>query len=196
VSELPRLHVVTDDAILQSPDFLTRAGDLIRALGVHGVLHIRGHHTSARRIHEIATTLAPLVINDRLDVALAVRAWGVQTGPRSFRVDEVRRLSPNLRIGVSVHAVDEIASGADWIMAGHIFETPSHAAEPARGLEFLRQICQASSVPVIAIGGIQPRDVKAVRDVGAYGVAVVRGIWDARAGAAHAYLGELARRYI
>lgn len=94
-------------------------------------------------------------------------------------------------VGESVHAVGQ--STADWVIAGHIFDTPTHAAEPSRGLGFLRQICRASSVPVIAIGGITPRDVRAVREAGAHGIAVIRGIWDAPADAVHEYLGEFDR---
>jgi thiazole tautomerase (transcriptional regulator TenI) len=94
-------------------------------------------------------------------------------------------------IGESVHAV--VRSTADWVIAGHIFDTPSHAGEPSRGLAFLHQICRVSSVPVIAIGGITPRDIRAVREAGAYGVAVIRGIWDAPVTAVHEYLGELDR---
>jgi thiazole tautomerase (transcriptional regulator TenI) len=206
---VPVLHVITDDDVLRSPDFLTRAADVLAALGPRGALHIRGHRTSARRLYDIATTVAPLaslagamlVVNDRVDVALAVGVTveAVQIGERSFSVDEVRRIGPHLRVGVSVHSIDEVASasGADWIIAGHIFDTPSHASEPSRGLDFLRQVCQVSPVPVIAIGGIEPRDVGAIREAGAYGVAVIRGVWDAPAGAVHeavdAYLGELDR---
>ena len=205
MSALPVLHVITDDDVLRSADFLARAARVLDAIGSRGALHIRGHHTSARSLYDAAVALAPraagagalLVVNDRVDVALAVRAAAVQVGERSFRVDDVRRIAPRLRVGVSVHTADEAvaasASGATWITAGHIFDTPSHAGEPSRGLAFVRQICRVSSVPVIAIGGITPRDVGPVRAAGAYGVAVIRGIWDSPAEAVHAYLGECDR---
>lgn len=184
MGDLPRVHVITDDAILASPDFVERASAVLDALGPDGALHIRGHATPARSIYAVAMALAPrasragafLVINDRVDVALAVGAGGVQVGSRSFRVDEVRRMAPGLRVGESVHGV-EASEHADWIIAGHVFDTPTHAREPARGLDFVRAITRRALVPVIAIGGVKPRDVAALRDAGAYGVAVIRGIW-------------------
>lgn len=194
---LPVLHVVTNDDILRSPDFLARAQAVLAALGPRGALHLRGHHTPARAIYDFATALTPLaalagamlVINDRVDVALAAGVGALQVGDTSFRVDDVRRIAPGMLVGESVHSVRP--TRADWVIAGHIFDTPSHAGEPSRGLGFLEQICRVSSAPVIAIGGITPGDVAAVRRAGAFGVAVVRGIWDM--GAVHDYLGEFDR---
>lgn len=201
MGELPRVHVITDDTILASANFLERATAVLDILGRDGALHIRGHATSARRLYDIATELAPrasragalLVINDRVDVALAVGAGGVQVGARSFRVDDVRRLAPRLRIGESVHGVG--ATRADWIVAGHVFDTPTHAGEPARGLDFVREITKRTTVPVIGVGGVKPRDVAGLRDAGAYGVAVIRGVWHAvdNARAARDYLAAFGR---
>lgn len=195
MSALPVLHVITDDDVLRLPDFLTRATVVLKALGSRGALHLRGHYTPARVVYDLAAALEPraawLIINDRVDIALAVGAAGVQLGRRSLSVQDVRRITPGMRVGESVHSV--APSTADWVIAGHIFDTPSHASEPSRGLGFLQQICQVSTVPVIAIGGITPSNVRAVREAGAYGVAVVRGIWDAHAGAVHDYLGEFDR---
>ena len=70
-------------------------------------------------------------------------------------------------------------AGATWLVAGHVFATASHPGEPERGPDFLRRICDAVTVPVIAIGGIAPGHVTALRALGAHGVAVIRGIWDA-----------------
>ncbi|HZS60600.1 MAG TPA: thiamine phosphate synthase [Gemmatimonadaceae bacterium] len=162
-------------------------------LGSRGALHLRGRRTKI--IYESALALVPhvswLVINDRIDIALAAGVKAVQVGRRSLSVEEVRRIGPGMQVGESVH--DVMQSTADWVIAGHIFDTPSHAGEPSRGLAFLHQICQVSPVPVIAIGGITPRDVRAVREAGAHGVAVIRGIWDAPADAVHEYLGEFDR---
>jgi thiamine-phosphate diphosphorylase len=183
MGELPRVHVITDDAILASPDFSARAEAVLDALGPDGALHIRGHATSGRRLYALAMALAPrasrvgalLVVNDRIDVALAVGGRAVQVGHRSFGVDDVRRIAPTLRVGESVHEAS--ASRADWVIAGHVFHTPSHAREAARGLDFVREVTRRAGVPVIAIGGVKPNDVAALRDAGAYGVAVIRGIW-------------------
>jgi len=155
------------------------------AIGSRGALHIRGHHTSVRLLYDIANALAPraaragalLVVNDRIDVALITGAGGVQVGERSFRVSDVRRIAPGLLVGESVHGAAR-AQG-DWVIAGHVFETPIHATEPPRGLAFVRAVADRAGVPVIAIGGVKVSDVEPLQRAGAYGVAIIRGIWHA-----------------
>jgi thiamine-phosphate diphosphorylase len=71
------------------------------------------------------------------------------------------------------------AAGADWVVAGHVYATPSHAGEPGAGLAFVREVAAAVRVPVVVIGGVTPGDVPALRAAGAGGVAVIRGVWDA-----------------
>jgi thiazole tautomerase (transcriptional regulator TenI) len=119
---------------------------------------------------------------------MAVGARGVQIGARSISVRDVRQVAPGMLIGESVH--EAAPSTADWVIAGHVFETPSHAGETPRGLEFVRAIVEKAGVPVIAIGGVKPSDVEALQRAGAYGVAIVRGIWHAvdSAQAARQYL--------
>jgi thiazole tautomerase (transcriptional regulator TenI) len=199
---LPVVHVLTDDDVLRESDFLARAAAVLAALGPRGALHIRGHHTSGRALYDIAINVAPLasrsggmlVVNDRVDVALAAHAGGVQIGARSFQATDVRRIAPGLRVGESVHDVDSGArTRADWIIAGHVFATPSHEAVEPRGLEFVRAMAQRAPAPVIAVGGVRVEDVEALRSAGAYGVAVIRGVWHAvdNASAARAYLARL-----
>jgi thiazole tautomerase (transcriptional regulator TenI) len=186
VSAVPVLHVITDDDILRSPDFLVWADDVLAALGPRGALHLRGHQTSARVLYDFAVALAPrasgigalLVVNDRLDIALAAGAGGVQVGERSFRVEDVRRIAPEVRVGESVHKA--ATTHADWVMAGHVFETPSHADEKPRGVEFVREVVNRAGVPVIAVGGVKISDVEALQRAGAYGVAIIRGVWHAK----------------
>jgi thiazole tautomerase (transcriptional regulator TenI) len=179
VRPLPVVHVITDDEILRSPDFLARAEDVLSALGPRGALHLRGHRTSARVLYDCAVALVArtpwLVINDRVDIALAVGAHAVQVGKRSFRVEDVRRVAPGMKVGESVH--DVARTGADWVMAGHVFETPSHSGEEPRGIDFVRRVVQQVAVPVIAVGGVKVSDVEALQRAGAYGVAIIRGIW-------------------
>jgi thiazole tautomerase (transcriptional regulator TenI) len=196
VSALPVLHIITDDDILRSPDFLARAAAVMAAVGPRGALHLRGHHTPARILYDLAVALAPraarvgalLVINDRVDIALAVGAGGVQVGERSFRVEDVRHVAPDLQIGESVHG--PARTSADWVIAGHVFDTPSHAGEEPRGLELVRAVVKSTGVPVIAVGGVKVSDVEALQRAGAYGVAIIRGVWHAEdsARAARDYL--------
>jgi thiamine-phosphate pyrophosphorylase len=123
---------------------------------------------------------ARLLINERLDVALAVGADGIHLGQTSFPAATARRLlGPDKLIGVSTHSQAEItaATGADFIVFGPVYFTPSKAAygEP-QGLERLRQAVAHSPVPFIAIGGIKRDQVAEILAAGAHGIAVISAI--------------------
>jgi thiamine-phosphate pyrophosphorylase len=198
---LPLLHVVTDDAVASAPEFLSRASAVLEAMGDRGALHLRGHALSGGRLYVLASALAPvaarcgawLVINDRVDVALAAGVRRVQLTARSLTTAHVRAIPGQWQIGVSIHAPAEApaaeTAGASWVIAGNVFATPSHAGAGG-GLPFVRAVAAATRLPVIAIGGIRPDAVAGLRHAGAAGVAVIRGVWDAgdAAGASTAYL--------
>jgi thiamine-phosphate pyrophosphorylase len=125
---------------------------------------------------------ARLLINDRVDVALAVAADGVHLGGRSLPVATVRRLlGPDRLIGVSTHHPAEIAAaaaaGADFATFGPVYATPSKLpyGQPL-GLAALRQACHASPVPVFALGGIRAAHLAALQAAGCAGVAVISAI--------------------
>ena len=129
----------------------------------------------------------PLLVNDRLDVALAAGADGVHLGQNDLPlIDAVRmRASSRFIIGVSTHdrAQAQAASrdGADYIGFGPIFATQTKAdAEEAVGLAQLREVCAAVSLPVVAIGGITLATVDAVAAAGASAAAVIAAIDQAR----------------
>jgi thiazole tautomerase (transcriptional regulator TenI) len=190
-SALPVVHAVTTDEIVARGDFIDAACAVMAALGPRGALHLRASRTTAARLEQLAQGLeaaqaltgAWLVINDRVDLALACRARAVQLTSRSRRVMDARRAAPGLALGASVHALDEgraaASEGATWLVAGHVFPTATHAGVEGRGLPFLRALVAAVEIPVIAIGGVRPEHLRALRDAGAYGVAAIRGIWDA-----------------
>lgn len=83
-------------------------------------------------------------------------------------------------IGTSIHSVSEAMnaekSGADYITAGHIFETDCKKGLPARGLEFLSEICESVNIPVYAIGGITPSNISLVKNCGASGVCIMSAL--------------------
>ena len=189
---VPLVHAVTDDMILTRPTFPERALDVMRALGRRGAIHLRARLIPSRRLFSIAEALRLaqqetgcwLVVNDRLDVALGVGARGVQLTTRSIRVADARGLAPSLSLGASVHdvehAVEAEREGANWLVAGHVFDTASHRGVPGRGIPFVRAVCASSALPVLAIGGVTTEHARVLRDAGAHGVAVIRGIWAAR----------------
>jgi thiamine-phosphate pyrophosphorylase len=125
---------------------------------------------------------ARLLINDRVDVALAVAADGVHLGGHSLPPATVRRLlGPEQLIGVSTHHVTEIAeaaaSGADFVTFGPVFVTPSKAGfGPPLGLDALRAACSSSPIPVFALGGINADRLPLLHTSGARHIAVIAAI--------------------
>jgi thiamine-phosphate pyrophosphorylase len=144
---------------------------------------------------------ALLIVNDRTDVALAVGADAVQRTHASLSVAEIRAIADycsgvgeagfgrgwpapggkRLRIGASVHswqeAVSAEAEGADWIVFGPVYDTPSKRQYGApQGVAALERVARAVRIPVIAIGGITPERVAEVRAAGAHGVAAISAL--------------------
>lgn len=134
----------------------------------------------AQEIHALAEPRAvPLILNDRVDLVLALNLGGVHLRSDSLPVSSARRLlGPDRLIGVSTHSVEEVRrgnqEGADYIIFGPIFDTASKRSYgPPLGLDLLAAACRESTVPVFAIGGITCERVEAVRRAGAHGVAVI-----------------------
>ena len=133
---------------------------------------------------------ARILVNDRLDVALAAHAGGVHLGEQSLPPEAALRLRQGLEqedflIGVSCHspkaAKQAERGGADYLFFGPVFATPSKAAYGApQGLDRLREVCQAVTLPVVAIGGITPDNASACLSAGASGIAAIRLFQDAR----------------
>ena len=125
---------------------------------------------------------ALLLVNDRVDVALAVDADGAHLARSSMRPGDVRPLlGPHRWIGASAHSLEEAkeaeAGGADFVVFGPVFETPSKAPYgPPVGLEALRAAKQALTIPVLAIGGIKAHNLDQVARAGADGFAVISAI--------------------
>ena len=122
---------------------------------------------------------ALLLVNDRLDVAVAAGADGVHLGGGSVPVDVARRLLPaGALVGVSTHAPAEAAdTTADFAVFGPVYATPSKAAYgPPQGEARFRTAAATARVPLLAIGGVTAAQVAALRAAGAAGVAVIRAI--------------------
>jgi thiamine-phosphate pyrophosphorylase len=153
------------------------------------MVQVREKTASSKAFYEAALELraitrkrgVPLIVNDRLDIALAAQADGVHLGQSDLPCKEARRLAPYLIIGVSASNADEARQaeldGADYIGAGAVFDTPSKAdAGSPIGPDGLRAICGAVSIPVIAIGGITAENAPLAIGAGASGVAVISAI--------------------
>jgi thiamine-phosphate pyrophosphorylase len=198
-----RLYLVTDRQQTAGRSLL----DVVRAALEGGVraVQLREKDLEGRALYQLAAQLreltaryqARLLINDRLDVALAVEADGVHLGQTSFPVAVARQLlGPNKLIGVSTHNPEEIAAavGADFLVFGPVYATPSKAkyGEP-QGIMRLRQAVAQSPSPLLAIGGITVERATEVLSTGAHGIAVISALSAAPdpARAASAFLLQL-----
>ncbi len=135
----------------------------------------------ACRLREVTRGKALLFINDRVDVALASEADGVQLGEEGLPVDAARRASGGgLLLGRSVHSVEGAAAaeaeGVDMVVVGTIFESESHPAASAAGVGLLRRVSDRVRVPVLAIGGVTSANVSSAIAAGASGAAVIGDI--------------------
>jgi thiamine-phosphate pyrophosphorylase len=168
--------------------------DSIRRAAEAGVdwIQIREKDLEARALVELArfavaetrATAARVLVNDRLDVALAATAAGVHLGEKSSPLEKViewRRSTGRLDflIGVSCHSLESARAAergaADYIFFGPVFATPSKAAFGApQGIESLREVCASVEIPVLAIGGVNLENARACITAGAAGVAAIR----------------------
>ena len=186
-AEFPVIHAVTDSATLAHDGFIDRAYAVMRALGPRGALHLRSSRIGSRKFFEIAALLAPrqkstgcwLIVNDRIDIAAAVKAKGAQLASHSLTVDDALKVGADIPVGTSIHSVEEALEAeravASWCVAGTVFETPSHEGRPPARIEFIERVAAQVKIPIIAIGGVVPADVPALRRAGAHGIATIRG---------------------
>lgn len=182
-----QIYYITDRTAIPSRDL----ADLIDQATAAGVdwIQIREKDLPARRLlalTEAAVRAARrydstrIVVNDRLDAALAAGADGVHLGTRSLPVEMVRSfVPPEFLVGASCHSVAEAlaaeAAGADYILLGPIFATPSKLQYgPPLGLSTLREVTHRVSIPVLALGGINVERATLCREHGASGIAAIR----------------------
>lgn len=196
---LPRLHAVTDGAAIVREDFGARAA-AIASLGPAVALHARHREGTTEQLVAVTRRLlanagapeASVFVNGRPDLARALGAQGVQLGSNDLAANDARKALGSglpIWIGRSVHSLPEAVAareeGADFLMVGHLFDTPSHAGQPAAGLALLEAVVQLG-LPVIAIGGITIARAADVHAAGAWGVAAIRALWEAPDSAAAA----------
>ena len=185
---LPPLYVVTDRHQVAEEKFLDILSQIMSHTGV--MLQLREKDLPTRMLLPLAQAVqsqaalhqAPLLINDRLDLAMVVGAAGVHLRSDSLPVQQVRQcLGSDRVIGVSVHSMEEARrceeAGADFVVLGPIYETPSKRSYGAPlGLQAVKDASGACHIPVYAIGGITRARLEAVIQAGAYGVAVISAI--------------------
>ena len=195
-----RLYVVTDRhqtagrPLTEVMAAVARGGlqrtERAAASAVSLAVQLREKDLSARELCDLGARLqevltprrVPLLINDRIDVALALNAAGVHLAGHSLPVRSARRvLGPDKLLGVSTHSLDAARQaadeGADFVVFGPVFTTPSKLAYgPPQGLSQLAAVVREASIPVLGIGGITPANLSQVQQTGAHGVAMIRAV--------------------
>lgn len=182
-----RLIVITDTIQAGSRGVVPTVQAALEG-GARGI-QLRMKGASAKEMEELGRELrrisraygARLFVNDRADVAAAISADGIHVGPNDPPVRTLRRAFPDLWIGASTDDPDRAraleAEGADYLGCGAVFGTTSKdVGGEAIGLERLRQVVRAVSIPVVGIGGITAENSSPIPDTGAAGVAVIGAI--------------------
>jgi len=185
---LGRLHVITDFHMQQRFSHADLAEQAIRG-GADSIQFrqkqggIRNMLIAAENVQAVCRAAGvPVIVDDRLDIALSVGATGVHLGQRDFPVAKARNvLGPDVLIGATAttaeQAVTACEEGADYIGFGPVFPTSSKRnPKSVKGPEGLAEACEAVPVPVLAIGGITPDRVPPVLQAGAHGVAVLSAV--------------------
>jgi len=190
VKRLAGLYVIVDVESLKGRSALDVAEEAIR--GGAKVLQLRDKGSNRRSFFDIALEMRKLckqneilfIVNDSLEVALAVDADGLNVGQEDLPVAEARRLLPiDTLIGASASSIKEAkaaqAAGADYLGVGAIYPTPSKHDVSVVGLELIRRIKKAANMPIVAIGGINKGNISAVMKAGADAAAVISAVMGA-----------------
>lgn len=184
------LYLVTDRALAGARDFDDLVGRAVR--GGCTLVQLREKDASSGELYERALRLkrvtdyfhVPLMIDDRVDIMLAVDAAGVHLGQSDLPAEAARRIiGPDKILGVSARTVEEAeaaeSAGADYLGVGAVFPTATKTdAEPV-ARETLAAICAAVRIPVVAIGGLNAKNIPLLEGSGISGAAVVFAVMGA-----------------
>lgn len=182
-----RLYLVTDSSGLTTEQFLEKAEAAIQ--GGATVLQIREKDKTTREYIELAGKLhritqkynVPLIVDDRIDVAMAIGAEGVHLGQSDMPIDIARRiLGPDMIIGATTKTVDQALEayekGADYLGVGAIFPTTTKVKTVLTSVDTLKDICAAVPIPVNAIGGLNKDNIGILKGAPIAGICVVSAI--------------------
>ncbi|MCR5335027.1 MAG: thiamine phosphate synthase [Synergistes sp.] len=186
----PRLYFVTDSTPYSEEEFLERVEKGLK--GGATIIQLREKNRSTReymelaeKVHEIAKRYnVPLIIDDRVDVALAIDAEGVHVGASDLPVDIARKLmGPDKIVGATAKtvpwAMEAYEQGADYLGVGAIFPTTTKVKTVLTSVDTLRDICKAVPIPAMAIGGLNKDNIDVLAGVPVAGICVVTAIMKA-----------------
>ena len=188
--EALRLYLVTNryqdslENFLRKVETTCRSGVTIIQLREKN-LTTNQYYQLAKQVKEITDAYqVPLIIDDRLDICLAVDAAGLHIGDDELPVSVARKvLGPEKILGVTAktvkRALEAETSGADYLGTGAIFPTTTKENAPITLISTLKTICQTVAIPVVAIGGLTSENIDQLAETGIAGVAVVRDLMQA-----------------
>ena len=181
------LYVCTDRDIMTT-DTLEEAVELAIKGGAT-IIQLREKDCTSREFYELALSIkditdayeVPLIINDRLDIALAVHADGVHLGQSDIPVQVARHvMGPNCIVGATANTLEKAKeawqSGADYLGVGDVFGSATKNDTKPVELKELKKICDTVKIPVVAIGGISKKNIHLLKDTGVAGVAVISAV--------------------
>lgn len=182
-----KLYLVTDRDLLKNTDICTAVEQAIQ--GGVTLVQLREKDLSSLEFYNIAVEVkkvtdkykVPLIINDRLDIALAVDAAGVHVGQSDMPALIARKLiGPNKILGVSTATVEESIeaekNGADYVGVGAVFPTSTKLDARAVTVDMIKEIKESIKIPVVAIGGINENNVQSLKTANIQGVAIISAI--------------------
>ena len=153
------------------------------------IIQLREKDCTSREFYELALSIkditdayeVPLIINDRLDIALAVHADGVHLGQSDIPVQVARNvMGPNCIVGATANTLEKAKeawqSGADYLGVGDVFGSATKNDTKPVELKELKKICDTVKIPVVAIGGISKKNIHLLKDTGVAGVAVISAV--------------------
>lgn len=183
------LYLVTDRRNKTTEDFLKIIEEAIQ--GGVTVVQLREKNTSTKEFYQIAIKLKeitqkykiPLIINDRIDIALAIDCEGVHLGQDDMPAEIARKiLGKDKLIGVSAHNIEEakkaVLDGADYIGSGAVFPTSTKNDASDVPIEKLKDITNSINIPTVAIGGIKSENIKQLENTNISGISVVSAIME------------------
>ena len=181
------VYLVTDRDLLKGRNLTEVIEEAI--LGGTSIVQLREKYASSLEFYEVAKEVkkitdkynVPLIINDRIDIALAIDASGVHLGQSDIPCSIARKILPKGKIiGVSAHNLNEaekaLKDGADYLGCGAVFNTSTKKDVTTLSYEGLKEITDNINIPIVAIGGINENNIITLKGSGINGVAVVSSI--------------------
>ena len=181
------LYFITDSTGLEENVFLYKVEQALS--GGVTIIQLREKNKSTReymhlaeKVHEISAQYGiPLIIDDRIDIAMAVNAEGVHLGQSDMPVNTARKIvGDSMIIGATTKTVEQaleaVKNGADYLGVGAIYPTTTKVKTVLTSVDTLKDICQAVSIPVNAIGGLNKDNCHVLENTGISGICVVSAI--------------------